>query len=136
MVSPVKTRRDPIARTSVELARHLRSNPAAAERTAWRLLRNRRVLGLKFRRQHPIARFVVDFYCAELRLVLEIDGGVHDDQRKSELDDARSAWLETRGYRVLRVRSGEVSEPVLKRLVQEVLSLRSPSPHRGEGVRG
>jgi len=68
----VKGRRDPIATTPVERARALRRTSAAAERTAWRLLRKRRLLGLKFRRQHVIGRFVVDFYCAELRGFLRL----------------------------------------------------------------
>ena len=135
-VGPVKTRRDPVELSVVERARHLRSAAATAERTAWRPLRNRRILGLKFRRQHPINGFIVDFYCARLRLVLELDGGIHEGIAKSEYDRARTTWLEARGFRVVRVKSRDFSEDQLKQLLQHVLSLRSPSPHRGEGDRG
>ena len=94
------------------------------------------MLGLKFRRQHPINGFIVDFYCAELRLVLELDGTIHEEAAKSSYDEARTSWLELRGFVVERVRSTDVSETHLKRLLQRALSLRSPSPQRGEGVRG
>jgi len=132
----VRTRRDPIELGCVERARELRARAAAAERTAWRLLRNRRILGLKFRRQHPVDGFIVDFYCAELRLVLELDGGIHECAAKASYDEARTSRLEARGLRVVRLRSKDVSEGELKRLLRNTLSLRSPSPHRGEGVRG
>jgi very-short-patch-repair endonuclease len=132
----MRTRRDPIRQTILEQARELRSHPAAAERTAWNLLRNRQLLGLKFRRQHPVGRFIVDFYCAELRLVLEIDGAVHRSTAKSDYDRARSEWLAARGLRVIRMRSADVSQDGLTRVLEHERSLRSPSPHRGEGVRG
>lgn len=132
----MRTRRGPIELSFVERVRELRRHAAAAERTVWRLLRNRHMLGLKFRRQHLIRGFIVDFYCAELRLVLEIDGPIHDGIANSSYDEARSSWLEARGFRVVRLRSGDVSEAQLKRIMLNELSLRSPSPHRGEGVRG
>ena len=132
----MKIRRNPIETSIVERARALRRRSATAERTAWRLLRNRRILGLKFRRQHPINGFIVDFYCAELRLVLELDGGIHEEPSKSSYDQARTAWLEAQGFLVARVRSKDVSEMRLHRVLENALSLRSPSPHRGEGDRG
>jgi len=64
----------------LEIARHLRRKATPAERHAWSLLRRRGILGLKFRRQHPLCGFIVDFYCPRLRLVLELDGGSHEDQ--------------------------------------------------------
>ena len=106
-----------------------------AERRAWNLLRNRRMLGLKFRRQHVIAGFIVDFYCAELRLVLEIDGSGHSGGAQSDYDAARTANLEARGYRVVRIRNEALQEDALKSLLED-LTCRPPSPQRGEGVRG
>jgi very-short-patch-repair endonuclease len=94
------------------------------------------MLGLKFRRQHRIRGFIVDFYCAELRLVLEIDGPIHEGIANSSYDEIRSAWFEGRGFRVVRLRSRDVSEAQLKRMLRSELSRRSPSPQRGEGVRG
>jgi very-short-patch-repair endonuclease len=65
--------------------------------------------GLKFRRQHAIGRFIVDFFCAELRLVMELDGGVHTGAERAEYDLARTAWLEAHGYRVVRLRNEDVT---------------------------
>src|SRR5881392_1368473 len=62
-------------------ARELRHNPTPAERHAWTLLRNRGILGLKFRRQHVLHGFIVDFYCPSERIVIELEGGVHDNER-------------------------------------------------------
>jgi very-short-patch-repair endonuclease len=61
-----------------------------------------RQIGFKFRRQHPIGRFVADFYCAEAKLVIEIDGDVHADAGQAEYVEGRTGWLEERGYQVLR----------------------------------
>ena len=70
----------------VALAKAQRQEPTAAEAAAWALLRNRRCLGLKFRRQHVIRGFIVDFYCVELRLAIEVDGTVHRDRMRAEYD--------------------------------------------------
>ena len=77
----------------IALARGNRHDPTPAEAAAWALLRNRRCLGLKFRRQHVIRGFIVDFYCAEFHLALEVDGGVHGDRVQAEFDEARSRAL-------------------------------------------
>lgn len=71
-----------------------------AEALMWKLLRNRRVAGAKFRRQHPMGRFILDFYCDEKKLAVELDGGQHAEA--VEYDQARDAWLRQRGVRVLR----------------------------------
>jgi primosomal protein N' (replication factor Y) len=70
-----------------------------AERRLWSALRGRRLRGYKFRRQHPLGPFVADFACIEHRLVVEADGGQHAE---SPDDERRTAWLERRGWRVLR----------------------------------
>jgi len=88
-----------MGRRKTQIARDLRLAATLAERRAWDLLRDRRMLGLKFRRQHAIDGFIVDFYCSEQRLVIEIDGPVHDGVRALEYDRARTAWLATRGLR-------------------------------------
>jgi very-short-patch-repair endonuclease len=77
-----------------------------AEQVLWTALRGRRMGGLRFRRQHPVGRFVLDFYCAAAKLCVEVDGGIHDEQ--TERDEERSAVLAAGGYRVLRVRNEEV----------------------------
>jgi very-short-patch-repair endonuclease len=78
------------------LARQLRLNPTPAERHAWSLLRGRAVFGLKFRRQHVLHGFIVDFYCVAERLVIELEGNVHDAPDRRGVDAARAALLEGR----------------------------------------
>jgi very-short-patch-repair endonuclease len=80
-------------------ARALRLTMTDAERRLWACLRGRRLVGYKFRRQHPLGRFVVDFACIEHRLVIEADGGQHCE---SWANERRTVWLERRGWRVLR----------------------------------
>ena len=87
-------------------ARHMRAEDTLAEKLAWRLLRNRRLLGLKFRRQVPIDSFIVDFYCHKAALVVEVDGDIHDLQR--EEDARREAALRELGLRIVRFRNDEV----------------------------
>ncbi len=93
---------------STARARRLRQDETAAEQAIWRLLRNRQFASLKFRRQHPIGRYFVDFYCHERRLVIEIDGGQHTSER----DQERTAYLESRGLTVLRFWNNEVRDNI------------------------
>jgi very-short-patch-repair endonuclease len=88
-------------------ARYLRAHQTNAETALWRLLRDRRFEGHKFRRQHPIGPFIADFACIELRLVLEVDGGQHVE---FEHDARRTAWLESRGWRVVRFWNNDVRQ--------------------------
>ena len=76
-----------------------------AERRLWAALRGRRLQGYKFRRQRPVGPFIVDFACIEHRLVVEADGGQHAD---NQYDADRTAWLEKRGWRVLRFWNNEI----------------------------
>jgi very-short-patch-repair endonuclease len=89
-------------------ARHLRRNQTDAERRIWRHLRGRRLMGLRFRRQHPIGPYFADFVCLELRLVVELDGGQHADPCGLERDRVRTAALEERGYEVIRLWDNDV----------------------------
>ncbi|MGH7614306.1 MAG: endonuclease domain-containing protein [Gemmatimonadales bacterium] len=106
-------------------ARQLRKNPTPTEGYAWTLLRRRGTLGLKFRRQHILHGFIVDFYCAELGLVLELDGVPHAHPGQASYDATRTGWLEAHGYRVLRVSNQEVSREAMERLLQPYLSNRT-----------
>lgn len=90
------------------LARRLRQTQTEAERALWARLRNRRLKGVKFRRQQPIGRYIVDFVSFEKRTVVEIDGGQHDQTGVSNKDEERTAWLIGEGYRVLRFWNNEV----------------------------
>ncbi|HOA24659.1 MAG TPA: DUF559 domain-containing protein [Aggregatilineales bacterium] len=83
-----------------QVSRQLRKQQTPVEWRLWLCLRKRQFRGLHFRRQHPIGHFIVDFYCAEHRLVVEIDGKYHNYQ--AEYDEARTDWLEAHGYHVLR----------------------------------
>ena len=102
----------------LRLARRFRQAPTDAEGAAWQILRDRAIFGLKFRRQRLIAGFIVDFYCPAQRLVLELDGGAHDDptQRRRDLD--RTQALRQLSIRVLRVPNHDVHEQALRDLLE------------------
>ncbi len=89
------------------LAQRLRANVTDAERKTWYMVRDRRILGAKFRRQQVIGPYVVDFFCAEFGLIVEIDGSQHAEQRAG-YDHARTHWLESKGYRVIRFWNNDV----------------------------
>jgi len=85
-----------------QLARDLRKRLTPTERILWRLLRDRRLKGLKFRRQFPIGPFVVDFCCYELRLVIELDGEIHAEPQPAARDRERDAYIRGLGFTILR----------------------------------
>ena len=89
-------------------ARTMRREPTAGEAKLWAELRERRLGGWRFRRQHVIAGYIVDFYCPELRMALEVDGGVHDAQRAQDAE--RDEHLARLGVCVLRVRDGDMKD--------------------------
>jgi len=91
---------------TTDRARHLRRNPTDAELQLWQSLRRRRFSGHRFRRQRPIGKYIVDFVCVEKRLIIEVDGGHHFDQRT--YDESRDRWLSSRGFRVLRFWDSDV----------------------------
>ena len=114
-------------------AKRLRSNQTDAEQRLWYHLRAHRFMGLKFKRQKPLGRYVVDFICHERRLIIEVDGGQHAAQ--TEHDHQRDTWLRERGYSVLRFWNHEVMQQldgVLERIRLAALS-PGPSPARGRG---
>jgi len=115
----------------VENARELRRLQTPAEELMWKLLRNRQFLGLKFRRQHQIGNYIVDFYCHEQQLVLEIDGEVHDTPEAKERDRERDAQLTGLGFRVLRLPNEMVLGNPGEALT-EIETLVSPSHIGGE----
>ena len=90
----------------IHRARDLRESSTPPEQLLWLALRNGQIGGLKFRRQHPIGSYVVDFYCHSAHVVVEVDGMSHDD--KMAQDAARSKYLESQGLRVLRVTNDDV----------------------------
>jgi len=90
-----------------QFARELRQPQTLAEATLWRHLRNRN-LKYKFRRQHPIDFFIIDFYCAEAKLLIEIDGESHLEKEQQEYDQARTEYLEALKYKVIRFTNNDV----------------------------
>ncbi len=87
-------------------ARELRENQTDAERLLWSRLRGRQLAGFKFRRQHPVPPFIVDFACIEARLIVELDGGQHAENASA--DARRTACIEREGFRILRFWNNEV----------------------------
>src|SRR5580700_1327717 len=119
-------------RSNRSAARRMRKQPTFGERELWRLLRDGRLQGQKFRRQAPIGRYIVDFVCFAHRLVVEVDGYFHS--LNAERDTRRDAWLNAEGYRVLRISDalvGAAPEEAM-RLIRAALSPtteRSATPH-------
>lgn len=89
-------------------ARGLRRQMSLPEVVLWQALRRGRLAGLRFRRQHPIGPYILDFYCAAARLAVEVDGLAHDTADQAQHDECRRAWLAARGMTVLRVTAADV----------------------------
>ena len=109
-----------------ELARSMRKTPTAAEELLWERLRSKRLAGLKFRRQHPVGRFVVDFYCVDCGIAIEVDGPVHDSQDTE--DSARQQSLEERGIRFVRFTNESVLRDIDRVLRDIVSTLAAANP--------
>jgi very-short-patch-repair endonuclease len=110
------------------LAKQMRNGPTAAEAALWDALRANKLDGLRFRRQHPVGQFVLDFCCPALRLVVEVDGGVHEHQ--AEQDANRDEWLRAYGYTTLRVRNEEVTSDLTSVLSRISATAANLSPTR------
>lgn len=118
-------------------AKTLRTNQTDAEQRLWHHLRGHRFMELKFKRQKPMGRYIVDFVCVERQLIIEIDGGQHAEQ--VEYDQRRDAWLRSKGYTVLRFWNNEVLlqlEEVLERIRLTLSPSPSPTSGRGEENNG
>lgn len=93
---------DKLPEEILQYARSLRRQPTEAETLLWRLLRNRRLGGFKFRRQYPVDKYILDFYCPAKHLAVELDGGGHAEPDQAHHDSERTAYLHSQGIRVLR----------------------------------
>jgi very-short-patch-repair endonuclease len=109
----------------VSTARRLRRDQTDAERSLWFRLRDRRLCGLKFRRQVPIDNYIIDFCCEAARVIIELDGGQHTEQGES--DRIRTAALEKQGYFVLRFWNNDVIRNI-DGVVESIVDTLSPSP--------
>lgn len=98
----------PMDKKLVTYAKNLRQNMTPQEQLLWRFLRNRRFAHYKFRRQHPVGPFIVDFACIRPKVAIELDGSQHDENR--HYDENRTLWLESRGVVVLRYWNNELTE--------------------------
>jgi very-short-patch-repair endonuclease len=106
-----------------ELARSLRKNQTEAEGYLWQYLRDRRLVGYKFRRQYPIGNYILDFYCPQKKLAIELDGGQHGTNHGLAYDQHRTAILEKHGIKVIRYWDNEVfqnTNNVLDDIIQEL----------------
>ncbi|MBL7817369.1 MAG: isoleucine--tRNA ligase [Saprospiraceae bacterium] len=102
-----------------DYAKKHRQNPTMAEAALWEMLRGKKLEGFKFRRQHQIEDFIVDFICLEKRLIIEVDGGYHETEEAKEYDKARTSYLVFNGYKVVRFKNEEVlgdTEGVLRKI--------------------
>lgn len=120
-----------IPRALLERARELRLEQTPAEQLLWECLRDRKLNNFKFRRQHNIGQYIADFYCHEAKLVIELDGGIH--QAQIERDRDRDAWMQSQNLRVLRLTNEQVLEN-LETVLQAILNALTPNPSsQGEG---
>ena len=120
-------------KNSVTRARDLRKRMTETEELLWRELRNRAFLGLKFRRQQPIDGYIADFCCFEKRLVIEIDGEIHQQEGQILYDRERDNHLIQQGFHVLRATNHQIKEE-MPEVLQKIRSVVSdPSPPAGEG---
>ena len=94
--------------TLVTKAKELRETETEAEHKIWSLLRAKKLNGIKFRRQENIGNYIVDFVSFEKKLIIEVDGGQHNSEENKTSDEARTAWFESQGFRILRFWNNEV----------------------------
>jgi len=109
-----------------ERAKLLRKTETNAESLLWKYLRNKRFKNLKFRRQHPISKFIADFYCHEIKLVVEVDGEIHLKEENKEYDENRTAEMERFELKIVRFTNDEIENNislVLKTLTEATIPL-------------
>src|SRR5665213_168750 len=121
-----------------EIRRQLRQSTTPAEKVLWEKLRNGKLLGLKFKRQHSIGNYIVDFFCSGARLIIELDGPVHLEKEQNEKDKARDENMKEMGFKVLRFSNDEVLsnfgkvQAGIETIIKEDLTLPSPFSRRGK----
>ena len=119
--------RSRITPEKIALARQFRKEPTQSEDTVWQILRNRQILNLKWRRQHVIEGFIADFYCAELKLALEIDGEIHNNEESQNYDTVRDEVFADVGINTIRVKSKECDEDTLTAILTKYIAAEAPS---------
>ena len=106
-------------------AKELRQIETKAEKLLWEKLRAKKLDGFKFRRQHPIERFIADFYCHKAKLVIEVDGGIHNDPKVKERDEGRAAEIEKYDIKIIRF----TNEEVINKIEYVVEKIRTELPN-------
>ena len=117
--------------TLSQFARHLRTNQTDCEHLLWQKLRARQIANLKFRRQFPCPPYVLDFYCVELKLAIELDGGQHYQSAGVIHDQRRTLFLQRQGIEVVRFSNLEVIQQmgaVLEQIIKTAAERKAPSP--------
>ena len=118
---------------TIAKARALRKNATDAEMMLWQSLRNNQLAGCKFRRQHEIGKYAADFVCIEKKLIIEVDGGQHSQEKYK--DGVRDGWLREQGFKVLRIWDNEVLTNIVG-VLDLVRESATPSPHPSRQGRG
>ena len=118
-------------------AKELRQQQTKAEKLIWTRLRYRQLKGTKFRRQQPIGKYIVDFVCFDDKIIVEIDGGQHNEARTITRDIRRTMWLESQGFQVIRFWNNDVLQNIEGVLVkiQEIIDKRR-HPHLTSPIKG
>ena len=111
-----------------EISRKLRKHSTTTEDLLWQMLRGRKLAGLKFRRQHPFGSSIVDFYCHEVQLVVEVDGSIHADSDVRERDKIRQEIIEMYDVRFIRLSADEI-ESDLKGTLDKIKAAANEIPH-------
>jgi very-short-patch-repair endonuclease len=117
---------------TIQIARKLRREQTDAEKLLWSRLRNSQLENFKFRRQHLIAPYIADFFCEQRNLIIELDGGQHTP----ETDAARTSYLESNGFKILRFWNNDVLTNIQGVLTEILNTLKPPHPHPSPGGRG
>lgn len=107
-------------------ARKLRENPTEAEERLWLAVKDNQIEGYKFRRQHPVSKYVADFYCHSLKLVIEVDGDYHLSEEQKLLDEERTTDIEFQGLKVIRF----TNEEVMLKLPEVIERIKEFMPQR------
>ena len=117
-------------KVNIELARKLRKNLTQQERKLWNILRKHQFYGFEFRRQYPIGDYIVDFVCREKKIIIELDGGQHNDDKNIEYDAKRTEFLSNKGYRVIRFWNNDIDSNLdgVFRVLQKEFEVDQPPP--------
>ncbi|WP_291109511.1 vitamin B12 dependent-methionine synthase activation domain-containing protein [Flavobacterium sp. UBA6195] len=121
-----------------EKAKEMRNKPTEAEKLLWSVLSNKGINGYKFRRQHIIGEYIVDFVCLEKKLVIEVDGSIHNLKEQIEHDKQRTEWLESKGFKIVRFKNQEVLNNLFETIenIKKELSVKFVAPPSGAGGAG